>query len=490
MKRREEGYILVLALTVMLILGLMLSTLVASTISASRSTGLERGRTQAFYAAQSGLERITRHLNDRSQLLTTDNADTAAGQLIVPSFETGSVTTGAFTVDMTKKNSTQTIAVVHLKSTGTNVDSGATRILEGDVQVLVQGANTGLYAPAALITTGDIKNNGAAPVSGEVVPIITGVSKTRIFNCSSGSPVGGNTPCKTVTGGLNTYTLTTQSIAPQVPPAPGTLFTDATGQQYSAQKVTTTGTTPLTSTVTLVAMNENPASALTVTSLNNQLVSNPQVSLTQSDFQAMSSPVGSSLAAASANTSGVCLTYGCSNYNFSPSALFQMIFGTTKEAFKARMQERGTYYSSGTPDCNARIVWVVTNSFDNNCPSIATAPKVLIIDASTANTGNVQIKTDNTFYGFIYVISGTNVSLAGNGTYVGSVISETSIDASNFQQTTVVGNGSSDCPNTGTKPAKICYKTSIAQLMNTEVQNSFRVYKVSRLPNSWTEGSQ
>ena len=133
---------------------------------------------------------------------------------------------------------------------------------------------------------------------------------------------------------------------------------------------------------------------------------------------------------------------------------------------------------------------MVTNSFDNNCPSIATAPKVLIIDASTANTGNVQIKTDNTFYGFIYVISGTNVSLTGNGTYVGSVISETSIDASNFQQTTVVGNGSSDCPNTGTKPAKICYKTSIAQLMNTEVQNSFRVYKVSRLPNSWTEGSQ
>lgn len=500
-ERLTDGYVLILVLTALVVLGLLSISLMFSSIGTGRAVGDERLRTQAFYTSQAGLERVTRRLKDRAQELTPLTATYAATQLTIPPSVTGSTGAGTFTVALVTESITGNTAILNLTATGKSPGDNSTRILSQKVQVVLVGGGAGVYAPSSLVTTGDVKDNGAAPVAGQNYTNLPKRTFTCVTPATSTTPTG-TSPCKGTAGGLNTYTLETPASLIDAPKS-GETYQDAAGKVYVVQRVTMDNPlTPTKATVTLAAMTENP-SAGSAEPMNAALVNDPAVSLTKTNTAAISSPAGSTLNNPSNNTGGVCdpAVYGCTAYAFPPSSMFQMIFGTTKEDFKARMEERGATYTSAplAADCQP-IMWVTTTQYTNNCVTSLASPQVVVIDARGPSGGNVQIKTESVFHGLVYVISNSDVKMTGNGSFKGSVVSEAGVEADPTanSDTEVGGNGiSGSCPvieaENGKgkgKVAKICYSADVIDVINQRVNAALSTYTVTRLPNSWKELAQ
>lgn len=501
MRKNPDGYALILALSAVVILGLLIFSLQMVSLSSVRTVSDEGQRTQSFYAAQSGLERVTRQLTNRAKTLAPSTAEAAATGLSTPASHLGDTGAGSFNVAIITVSVAGNDAVLRLLASGTT--TAATRVISQDVKVTLIGGSAGAFPPTALIATGNIKDAGAAPVAGEKVP-----AGSHVFTCAlTGTVPSGVSPCQVKAGGLNTYNVQTTS---NPPPVAGQSLKDAAGNYYTVQKVTPVAGDPTRWNVSLAAMNENPTTTTVTQPMNTALLAGP-VTLSNANTGAMAAPTGSTLTTNSNNTGTVCdpAVYGCSTYSFPPSALFQLIFGVPKTEFSARMQEQGSFYPKPEPTpeefsgaaCTDRsVVWLKSSDLDvpQECMGSLTSPKVLIVDASGFN-GQVQVKVNNgVFYGLIYIISDNKVTLAGNGTYVGSVVSETGVetDPSNNDLSTVTGNGSSVCPalpgsnDKSVKVAKICYNREVVGRISTEVALQLSHYAVTRLPNSWQEHSR
>jgi Tfp pilus assembly protein PilX len=499
-ERQIDGYVLILVLTALVVLGLLSISLTFSSLGSGRAVGDERLRTQAFYTSQAGLERVTRRLKDRAQLLTPSTATFAATQLTTPATLTGDTGTGTFSVDVATESITGNTAILTLTARGKSPGDNATRILSQKVQVVLVGGGAGVYAPSSLVTTGDVKDNGAAPVAGQKYTNLPARTFTCVTPATSDTPAG-TSPCKGTAGGLNTYTLETPASLTDAPKS-GETYKDAAGKVYVVQRVEMNNPlAPTKATVTLASMSENP-SAGSAEPMNAALVNNPSVSLSKTNTAAISTPAGSTLTNPSNNTGGVCdpAVYGCTAYGFPPSSMFQLIFGTTKEDFKARMVERGAAFTSTPTAAQCQpIMWVTVTDFTNNCTTSLASPRVIVIDARAGTSGNVQIKTDTEFHGLVYIISNTDVKMTGNGSFKGSVVSEAGVEADPKvnSDTDVGGNGiASTCPIVGavkgnsSKPAKICYNADVISVINQNVSAALSTYTVTRLPNSWKELAQ
>lgn len=84
MRKNPDGYALILALSAVVILGLLIFSLQMVSLSSVRTVSDEGQRTQSFYAAQSGLERVTRQLTNRAKTLAPSTAEAAATGLSTP----------------------------------------------------------------------------------------------------------------------------------------------------------------------------------------------------------------------------------------------------------------------------------------------------------------------------------------------------------------------------------------------------------------------
>jgi|GEM_PF-4188011 len=512
---KSSGFILVAVLLIIVTIGILSLTLSMVSVTSLRSTTDETRRLQAFYSANTGLERTYARIKSMSNAGTVTSIDQLASSL---GTTTGSVPGGSFTVTPSVVSRTTRGGELALRSTGKDTAASAERVVETTVSVeLGTPGNVGVYAPAAFTTTGDTVNSGNAPIAGSSDPDPNS-NLDYGFTCSPASTgnqcVGSGSPATysvTLTSGTvcNPKTLVGAGSENCLNIGEYITHPSNTGARYvvtgiEGNDVTLKAISELRATTREECRRERGVMTCSpvITGYEPAPLSHDgsnTLTLRREDSVASIMYYNSSASPTLNGTqaSGTCTTYACTTFSFPPSSLFEMTFGTDKSTFYAGLPAA----SKSTADACNTVTWAAvtdTTVHMSNCTTTDASgnttpmPRVLIIDTRAATGDQVQVKLNSgTFHGLLYVIGDNRqISFTGNGTFAGAMIAETGTGTSNPAARVSGSANVQACTGTSQHDPKLCYDAAVlARLSNALVDWVSVPSKtvVERVTYSWKE---
>lgn len=508
---RTQGFVLITAIVVSALLLTMLLAVTTVVMSARRTTASETIKTQAFYAAQSGMERAwakgTLQKNIEVPANITTSAEGAAW-LATQLGLTGALGQGgSYVVTATSSAPTATTLVPNpdatlvLSSAGKGPKAGRRRItLSFPVKVIKQDSDPGpmiATAPAALSITGNSSIGGSAPVTGD-----TGLSlATHTMTC----PVtfAGGATCTKSKLSPPQYTLKYKGAIPALLTRGAQLRpTQVASGQTSEERYIVDKIDPVTGEIVLNVLsdfigNSNGTSTRRTFSATSDIVFQQRT-----EVPALLIPPDASFTNVSNNVRNVCTLYACERYTMSSDDLFKSIMGGDKATIEARFQQintttAGTYRTGSTAPCTNAISWLKLTS---NTVSVneCTNPQMLIIDArNMTGTINIDVGTQQSFHGLLYILGNNNtpVKATSNLGFAGGVIIDNGSAGFDMAGT---GNFNTECltadsPTVGNKTAKLCYDKSMLGKVRTDYIDlilSKRILDFTITNQTWKEVAQ
>ncbi|UQN05419.1 PilX N-terminal domain-containing pilus assembly protein [Deinococcus sp. QL22] len=503
--RRTEGYVLITVMMLSAVIMIMVLITTQVSMGAMRSTRNEAQKSQAFYQAQSGVERAARNIRGlMGQRLPANIVnDQLAAQWLVTQLGTMSGQTagaGRYQVQSgTALNGTQTMLV--LTAQGYGPADGSTRRIQTSFAIKLLSETDPLHpmvgnAPAALTVTGNSSINGAAPVAGD-----NAVSLIRHnFTCPP-SLAGANACTKSATD-PDRYTLKYVGTVPQAFEVgkmvrPTQVAAGSTSEErYMVESINRqTGEVKLTVISDFIRLSNGSGTRRTFNASGNIEMQE------RADVPALLIPPDSSFSNVSSNVSSACTIYACERYTLSSNGLFNLVAGMSKADLEARFQllnqaYPGMYNTTGTAVCTPPTQWLKLSSSMVNlreCPN----PQMIIVDARGKSSIDIDLPTKASFRGLLYVLgdNNTNVKVASNVGFAGSVIIDNGQGGLDLRGT---GNFNIDCADTQIedglkKNPKLCYDASIMAAVKTMYIDQVLTYRrLDMLVNgeNWQEVGQ
>lgn len=509
-ENRDSGYVLVTALTLSVLLILMVAVSTNMALTSTRSTATETRKVQAFYVAQSGMERALAQLNilQTTKVPTTVKSNAEAAQWLTVQLSALSGTlpsAGSFSIagDFKPGAKSTDPAILTLFSTGTAVNGGGTRRITMEFPVVLNtdsrtpGAMTGM-APAALTVTGNSSINGASPIAGETNP--TGTIHT--MTCPVALRQLGT--CQRKPGDPDKYVMKYKNAVPPTFQAGKMLRpTKIAAGQTSEERYLVDRVDPATGEVELSVISDYIAQSSG--GFVNRTFSATEDILMQerNDVPALLVPPGTSFSSMSANVRDTCSTYACEHYTMSSDSMFKMIMGGTKTDVEQMFQNAnrdvpGTYNTSGTAGCGIGAQWLKLSGTSANLNQ-CTNPQLIVIDGRGKSSVNVDIPPQKNFRGLLYVLAdpGVSVKVAGNVGFAGAMMLDNGNGGIDLN-----GNAgfNTDCYDEQAednlkKTPKLCYDAEIlgkvrSGYIDTFFNDGFAVAKTAGSAKSWAEVGQ
>lgn len=491
MNRGQSGYALVAALGLTVILMLFVSLSVTASLRARTTTAREGQKTQAFYAAQTGLERaislgtkLKNYVLPPTYTTSRQAADWLAAKITAMS---GTVPGGTFTVTATVTDGATSTApaMLTISSEGTTVGGGSTRLVRTSFPITVTKLSQDVgpllaSAPAALTITGNSGINGSAPIAG-----VTGAAgATHNMSCPVQFQAGAT--CQKSSIDPEKYTLTyTGTVPSEFKPGkilrPTTVASGQTSEERYIVEAVQGNSVKMTVLSDYIRNQTGPGQRRTFSSSGNIAMQE------LNNVPALMMPVDTDFSKISANVRDVCSTYECGHYTLTPDQLFRAIMGYSKDEMLAKFTAMddtrpGSLNTSGTLNCSGPSAQWMTISGSRSTANISQCanPKLTVIDArnSTSSTLDINIPTQQSYHGLLYVIAkpGVPIKMTGNVGFAGAVIMD---NGSGGLDMTGTGNFNTDCKDVQLedglkKTPKLCYDVdNLANIRNDYIQTYF-----------------
>ncbi|WP_027482325.1 pilus assembly PilX family protein [Deinococcus pimensis] len=454
--QRQHGFALALVLSLMIVIGLLVTATAVMSASGLRATTNDAARSQAFFAAQTGLQRARAKLNNSlvsgltgAQLVTNldsyDNVTDGAFK--------GTVDGGSFTVTATATTTATGGTVIVLSSEGNDPNTVGNSKIETQYELIAPPtlpSTLTMNAPATLTITSKSKVTGDAPAAGK----------------KNNKPAAGNNYTITCTAPC---ARTGSPAEMQVTYAKSGTVTDLKAGQYldmgdpyetiAADGQTKTVVTPYQryfvksatmSSATLVPINESETRqtfnydknsktwtpSATASVVTNELSTTPTKMYLRDGVDSIitSGPLdgnGTGLASCAS-------PYNCSGSTINRNDMFKFVFGVDIDVLK---QTLGSSFINPSDTAACTMAFHFTTS--NKIPACySNDPRVVVMDLrGQTGTQVVDLTGSTTFKGLLYVIADSNVKIANNASFAGALVldvpSTASGDASgtgNFQQ--------------------------------------------------------
>lgn len=508
---RTQGFVLITALVVSALLLTMLMAVTIAVMSARRTTASEAIKTQAFYAAQSGMERAWAKGNLQKNIEVPAGITTSAqgaAWLATQLNLTGALGRGgSYVVTATSSAPTTTTlipnpdATLTLTSAGRGPNAGRRRItLSFPVRVIKQDSDPGPMigtAPAALSITGNSSIGGSAPITGDIGAVIA----THTMNC----PVAfaGGATCTKSKLSPPQYTLKYKGAIPAVLTRGAHLRpTQVTTGQTSEERYIVDKIDPATGEVTLNVLSDFIANNNGTNSRRTFSATSDITFQQRTDVPALLIPPDANFSNVSNNVRNVCITYTCERYTMNSSDLFKSIMGGDQTTIETQFKNinnsvPGTYRTGGNAPCSNTISWlkVTSNTVSvSECPT----PQMLIVDARTMRGSiNIDIGSQQSFHGLLYILGNndTPVKATSNLGFAGGVIIDNGTAGFDMAGT---GNFNTECltadsPTVGNKTAKLCYDKAMLSKVRTDYIDlilSKRILDFTITSQTWKEVAQ
>lgn len=478
-------------LLVGVVLMLLVSTTLVVSFSTTRTTTDETQKIQAFYAANTGVERTLARIKRARSSASSTTASGAAALLVAAANTNSSVTLpegGSYSVSVSAATpGADGLVPLTIVSTGRNTAQNATRrmVYRLKVRLTPPSGNLGLFAPAAITTTGGGVNSGNAPIQG--VSGSANLARSFTVTCA---PAAGTVDICAGVGSPATYTVTASGVMPSV--GQMITYTDSAKRTLQYRVSAVQG-----NSVTLVAINER---LVTAVSSNGNRVTTTVTTSPLKNLTALAPTTGvpavltyyqsDGTRTNGSNTDSTCGVYGCYSFDVPPSELFKFIFGVDKTTFKTGLGSAAlTTYDRcpGPLDLTVPTVQWLTASGNVSLTNCDT-PRVLVVEATG---GSFTVSLNNsTFKGLLYVINDGAIRFQGNGTIGGALIAETGTATSN-PEVNIAGTAKIGvCGQSGNHDPKACYDREV---LDTLVDDLTAQVSLSRPPavdpedDAWSE---
>lgn len=431
---------MVMALIVALIVTVMVSITATMSLSAYRTTRTESQKGQAFFAAQSGLERATARAKQldveaSAGLARTINTNVLAAQWLADRLGlTGTLPGGTYTVtaSVTAGSTSTAPALLTLTSQGYDPGTRGTRRLQISFPVTVLRRTQTFSpligaAPAALTVTGNSRINGNAPITGEA----GAAGDTHLMSCPPA--FAGAATCTRSQSSPPQYTLQYKGGVPSTfqpgvmlrPTQVGT--NEKSEERYVVESVSATGQVVMTVLSDYIST-QNGAGFR-----NRTFASSGDIAMREiNTVPALLLPPGADFSNVSANVRAACDMSECSRYTISPDDLFKSVMGDTKDNTQALFERlgNGMYDTDGTAECTPPVKWLEMGKAGTQVNHTTanlrecTTPQLLVVDAREQESLTLNLPTQAAFRGLLYVIAkpGVNVSVQGNVGFAGAMI--------------------------------------------------------------------